>query len=138
MAAPTKSEPTRTRRHVYFAPEETGWVDDLGDGTAEVNNIPYSGPYNLGDIVEIAQRGSAWVLGAIKSVAYPGRTAVNYTPKTTEKFKEVATALRVAGLGCEGWVAGLAGVACREADRSDIVEALRGVEGWTLAAADDT
>lgn len=42
-------------------PGETGWAEDLGSGLARISNIPFTGTFNIDDIVKLKKGKDDWL-----------------------------------------------------------------------------
>lgn len=131
-------------RGVMFNAEESGWVEDLDDGTFRVANIPFDGDYNVDDIVRLETFRGRRRIATLVSRSFPFRSSVEYLPSTQETWDRIG---KVASDPSKGWkreggIPGL-GMIAHACSPSDVEAALReaGIEatvgisltpeGWT-------
>src|SRR5262245_41710384 len=89
---------------IYLAPRETGWAYDLGDGLAEIANIPCSGRFNLMDVVTLTKsRGSIPRAKVLVKRVFERRCLLQYDRK--EQFTQLEMALKRHKCACEGLLA---------------------------------
>lgn len=49
---PTHVKPVSKLVHINYAPGESGWAKDLGDGRYQIDNIPLTSALHYGDIIK--------------------------------------------------------------------------------------
>lgn len=90
-------------RGVVYAPGETGWAEDLGDGTWRIANVPLSSGINIDDVVMLHKdENERHVVGSIVRRNYDKKTTIRYQPPFQDNFKLLKAAFLRSGWKFEG------------------------------------
>ncbi len=102
---------------IRYSDGETGWAIDLDDKHAVISNTPLEPRLCLMDVVEKdppSYEGTCLTAGKVVWRYYAKKTGVRYPAPDGEtaeaNWLKIRVAVREAGLGCEGIVAGSCGV----------------------------
>ena len=79
---------------------ESCWAERLSDNLAKINNIPFSGKYNLHDIVEYTVEDGIAIAGKIVNQRWECLTYLQY--KEVWQFHRMNSVFRLLGCACEG------------------------------------
>lgn len=93
---------------IRYAADESGWAIDLGDGKAELANIPLAA-MNIGDVVALADDAATRpVIREVLTRVWDGKTAVHYAAPFKETYQRLHALFRAErGWPMEGAVPGL-------------------------------
>lgn len=89
-------------RRIRFASDETGWAEELGDGTYKVMNIPLERGIGLHDIVTVKTVDGWLVVDEVIKRAYAQKVAVHYDTKA--ECDAIRQDLIAAGCHVEGYL----------------------------------
>lgn len=102
------AQPEPNMIRLLYGEGESGWAEDLGDGTAKIANVPFGGDLNLHDIVKIVVKDGRKTAGEVISRAFPNRTAFKYAEPHEANYAKLHDACVAAGWHLEGAVPGFA------------------------------
>lgn len=125
---------------IHYADHETGWAEDLGNGTYRISNIPLEPGLNIDDIVTLKSGDPKCctrpVVDKILSRELRHKLVITYKPGSKKNYTALCAAVERAGGKCEGLVSGTAGVAVRDLDR--LVQELEALPFKTAVIPGDT
>lgn len=88
---------------VRYSDMETGWAEDLGDGTVKIANCPLAPGLGLGDVCSTYQRADGWrTIAEVIQKRYPH--AATFWYQEDRYFFLMAGACRVKDWGMEGGI----------------------------------
>lgn len=93
---------------VRLSQGETGWGKRLSGNRVRVENIPFDGKFNFGDVVEIASTDK-WgfvQLGRVLQRKFSGRSIVRYPAPFEKNYRTLVHAFEAEDAACEGAVEG--------------------------------
>ncbi len=126
----TKAKKPKSMK-LRYAEDESGWALDLGDGRAEIANLPLT-DLNSGDVVRLGPPTSCQCCPTIADVVerkWPKKTWIKYPEPHKENYKKICVALREErGWPTEGMVGGYACVAHPKGEKIKKILADAGVE----------
>ena len=94
---------------VVYSPGETGWVEDLGDGTWRVANVPSFSPLNIDDVVTLEEdEDGRQAVKRVISRAFPKKAGIRYSPPTESVYQRLVQAFERKGWKLEGSAPGFA------------------------------
>jgi len=92
---------------------ETGWGKRLSGNRIRVENIPFEGKFNYGDVVEIASTDKWGLvqLGRVLQRKFSGRSIVRYPAPFEKNYRTLVRAFEAEDVACEGATEGMMMVA---------------------------
>jgi len=105
---------------IHYADHETGWAEDLGNGTYRIANIPLEPGLNIDDVVTLEPGDPACctrpTILKVLSRGYRHKLAISYKPSSKKNYVALSAVVKRVGGKCEGLVVGTAGVAVKDID----------------------
>jgi hypothetical protein len=139
-AANTQDEEDRMVR-VYYADDESGWAEDLGNARYRIDNVPMVEWLNIDDVVTLGPVGDLGLrpVERIVSAPLPGKIMIEYGEPFTDNWRKLAGAFNNAGCKAEGLKPGLGVVAfSQDVDIYAIVESTGvPINGYAVARRPD-
>lgn len=88
---------------IRFAKDETGWAEDMGNGTYRIDNIPLTERLNIDDIVRCRLNDDGWLVVRRRlKRRYPEKTTVRY--ERAEQYRLLQRKVQGAGARIEGMI----------------------------------
>lgn len=99
----------RLVRGIVYGPGETGWVEDLGDETWRVDNVPFFSPINVDDVVTIVNDAHGRpTIDRVIDRAFSKKSAIYYPEPYKSNYRRLVRAFERKGWKLEGATPGMA------------------------------
>ena len=120
----------RAKMHggVVYEDGETGWVEDLGDGTFRIANVPMSDRVNMNDVVTIKEKHGRPTVDKVVRRAFTKKSGIEYPKPFAKNYKKLCRALEGEGWALEGQIEGMALLAHDGRKSPEVVASEVGVE----------
>lgn len=112
---------------VVYEPGETGWVEDLGDGTFRISNVPLA-PLNMDDVVTLVEVDGRPTVDRVVRRVFTKKAGIRYHAPYEKNYRKLRRAFDKKGWKLEGGVEGFAQLAHDGSERPERVARGIGVE----------
>lgn len=112
---------------VVYEDGETGWVEDLGDGTFRIANVPMA-PINIDDVVTLVEVDGRPTVDKVVRRVFTKKAGIRLQDTSEKAFRRLARAFRKKGWKLEGSTPGFALLAHDGSERPERVSRGIGVE----------